>query len=199
MKEIILTFGKSALVNDRWYWKLRLMPWYAKESSGGFYAATSLSRKNRHHYVLRMHQLILGLVPREYCPHCEACDYFDECAYIQTEFWEGHHLNGDTMDNREENLEKMTKEEHTIVSLNGGNIFKPRPKPLRPATKFVGVRWNLERGIWQASWKSGTGEFVVGYYEDDVSAALAYDYAARRLLRKPVRVNFTVDAADIPF
>lgn len=198
MKEIILTLGQSALVDDDWYWRLRSRPWYAKLSAGGFYAATSLSRKNGyHHLVLRMHRLILGLVPRDYCQFCNECNVYDECAYSTSCLWEGHHNNGDTMDNRITNLEKITVEEHRRITFSGGSIL--RPKPLRPASRFIGVRWNLERGKWQASWKSGNGEYVIGFYTDDVSAALAYDCSASRLLGGKVKLNWPEGAADTPF
>src|SRR5688572_25831341 len=89
MKTIPLTRGLMAIVDDADYASLAAHKWYAKKKRATaqvFYASRKVNRRS-----VDMHRVILGLT-----------DGALEC----------HHLNGDGLDNRRENLQALTKAEH---------------------------------------------------------------------------------------
>ena len=87
MKQIELTHGKFALVDENWYEELGKLSWYAKKSAHNWYAVRAVREGNAVRTV-RMHRVIAD------CP----------------EDMEVHHINGNTLDNRYLNLEVVTKE-----------------------------------------------------------------------------------------
>lgn len=91
MKQIKLTQGKVALVDDADYDWLNQWNWYAKRPwyGGHFYAARG-PRKNGKRTTVYMHRLITNC-PRDY---------------------EVDHINADTLDNRRANLEIVTKKQN---------------------------------------------------------------------------------------
>lgn len=62
MKEIQLTQGKVALVDDEDYNSVSQLKWYAKKDSCNFYAARNI-KINGKRTTQRMHQFIIGSVP----------------------------------------------------------------------------------------------------------------------------------------
>ena len=91
MKEIILTKGKVAFVDDEDYDLVKDYKWRAKESSHTrcFYAIATIPIKDRP--LIQMHRLILGLTDPN----------------IQVD-----HINGDGLDNRRYNLRACTASEN---------------------------------------------------------------------------------------
>lgn len=92
MKEIKLNFGKVALVDDEDYERISSYLWVAKKQGNRWYAETSntyyaVSRKQ---FCIKMHRLILN----------------------PNKGYDIHHLNGNGLDNRKENLLALTKRDH---------------------------------------------------------------------------------------
>jgi hypothetical protein len=81
MKEIQLSQGKVAIVDDKDYEYLSKFKWYASYSRSGFYAVRSNRQGQKPSHIL-MHRVILN-------------------APLDKE---GDHINGDTLDNRRCNL-----------------------------------------------------------------------------------------------
>ena len=69
VKEIQLTQGKVALVDDADYEWLNQWKWYAKKERGTFYAVRGIN-KGGDRRSIRMHRLILGLTdPKDFGDH----------------------------------------------------------------------------------------------------------------------------------
>lgn len=95
------------------------------------------------------------------------------------------HLNGDALDCRRGNLELRTasqkvRRNHKITHRAG--------EPTSSAYK--GVCWIEREGKWQAQIRVGEKPRKLGLFDDELSAALAYDEAARELWGVEARVNF---------
>lgn len=70
MKEIPLTKGKVAIVDDEDYDMLCAMKWRATECVNTFYASASLPRCAGVQKTVKMHRLILGVTdPKIHCDH----------------------------------------------------------------------------------------------------------------------------------
>lgn len=60
MKEIQLTQGKVALVDDEDFERLNQFKWYAHKDGKTFYAMRSLPRINGRQHKIRMHHIVIG-------------------------------------------------------------------------------------------------------------------------------------------
>jgi len=70
MKQIQLTKGKVAIVDDEDYYMLSKIKWQATESLNTFYASASLPRVGGKQKTVKMHRLILGVTdPKIHCDH----------------------------------------------------------------------------------------------------------------------------------
>jgi hypothetical protein len=85
MKQIPLTQGKFALIDDRDYWLVRQFKWYAYHSGRNWYAAAFPKGCGDRNQNMTMHRLLAGFPPF-------ALD----------------HRNGDGLDNRRHNLRPAT-------------------------------------------------------------------------------------------
>ena len=90
MKEILLTQGKVALVDDEDYKELSKVKWYVKKYGKTSYAARNTPRKDGKQMTIRMHRVILPP------PVGKEID----------------HINGDGLDNRRENLRIVSHREN---------------------------------------------------------------------------------------
>lgn len=91
------------------------------------------------------------------------------------------HINRVRNDNRIENLR-----EATTHSQNGGNqSLQTREK----TSKFKGVCWDKNRCKWMASIKFNGKRMYLGRYEDEVSAARAYNTAATNYFGEFANLN----------
>lgn len=78
------------------------------------------------------------------------------------------HRNGDGLDCRRSNLRIAT---HRL------NLANQRPQQGR-SSRFKGVSWNRAKGRWEAYIRVNGRQRKLGYFIDEVDAALAYDAAA---------------------
>jgi len=101
MKEIPLTQGKVALVDDADFDRVNAFKWYAKFEHGKWYA-TRHFRLNGKRYTLRLHRLIMGL------------DFGDP---LQVD----HRDRVNTLDNRRSNLRVTLDQNQQNVGLNCRN------------------------------------------------------------------------------
>ena len=90
------------------------------------------------------------------------------------------HVDGDGLNNRRSNLRPATGTQ------NQGNR---RPTP-GCSSQFKGVRWYAPRRKWNARIGYEGRQHHLGYFEDEIAAARAYDEAARRLFGEYARPNF---------
>lgn len=101
MKQIPLTQGKFALVDDEDFDRVNQFKWTASLESRGkkWYAIRQITQGGRP-YKIRMHRFILGLPIGLLDPSHRVVD----------------HLNHDSLDNRKSNLEIITQEENMLRS-----------------------------------------------------------------------------------
>ena len=157
-KTIPLTRGRVAIVDEEDYKRLSAYKWRANGQEYT-YALTAISVDGKQKSV-PMHRMIMGV---EYASHS---------VYVD-------HRNGDTLDNRKDNLRLCNNHE------NQGNS-----KPRGGVSKYRGVCWNRTRQKWQANIKVYYRQKHLGHFDDEEDAARAYDRAARQHFGDFARCNF---------
>jgi hypothetical protein len=157
MKEINLTRGKVAIVDDHEYPWLKDFTWCAAVKGGKFYAQTGKSDT--------MHRMIVNAKKGETVDH----------------------INGNTLDNRRENLRVCT---HAQNRQNSKKISGSR----NLSSKYKGVSHPSENR-WTASitvmWKT----IHIGSFSTEIGAARAYDEAARKYHGVFAKLNFPQESA----
>lgn len=118
MKQIPLSQGLSAIVDDEDYESLIKNKWFASRSRGGNAYAMRIVRVNNKRRQILMHREILGL-PR-----------------VATNLY-GDHVNRDPLDNRRCNLRIATKSQNTV---NTG-LRTDNKSGYKGVYKVTGNRW----------------------------------------------------------
>ena len=88
------------------------------------------------------------------------------------------HINGNTLNNQKSNLRLCTCQE------NGMN----RKNTVR-SSRYKGVRWKGNRPGWEANIFFNGKTIYIGYYKDEIKAALAYNEKAKELFGEYARLN----------
>lgn len=95
------------------------------------------------------------------------------------------HVNGDTLDNRRENLRLCTRSE------NMRNRRKQRAAGrATPSSRYKGVAWSKNCRNWTAKIKRNGKTESLGSFPEERQAALAYDCRARQIFGDFARLNF---------
>jgi hypothetical protein len=79
------------------------------------------------------------------------------------------HINGNGLDNRKTNLRPATHSQNTCNT----------PKYKRSRSKYKGVTWHKPKRKWNARIRIRGRTMSLGYFNDEIDAALAYDKAAK--------------------
>ncbi len=153
MKTINLTQGKVTIVDDDVYAEQCYHKWCLDGT--GRYANRSVGTRITHKAIF-LHRLILNAQPGDICDH----------------------INGDTLDNRRENLRLVTK------SQNSQN----RVRQSNNTSGYKGVSWC--QGKWQAYIKVNGKKIHLGTFSTPEEAARAYDAAAIKYFGKFAVLNF---------
>lgn len=90
------------------------------------------------------------------------------------------HIDGNGLNNQRANLRVATK------SQNGAN----RGAVAGTSSQYKGVVWYKRDSCWQAAIRFENRNRHLGYFADELAAALAYDAAARSLFGEFARPNF---------
>ena len=77
------------------------------------------------------------------------------------------HINGDRLDNRRDNLRLATRSQNHM-----------NRRPVGGSSRYKGVSRYKRLGLWRTDVKRDGIQRTVGYFADEVAAALAYDMAA---------------------
>lgn len=89
------------------------------------------------------------------------------------------HINHDTLDNRRENLRICT------TSQNNMN----RTKSANKSSTYKGVCWYYRSNKWMARIKHNDTRYHLGYFEDEIDAARAYNKKAVELFGPFAKLN----------
>jgi len=90
------------------------------------------------------------------------------------------HINGDGLDNQRHNLRECTFRE------NQGN----RRKLGEFTSVYKGVYWEKCRKKWRAKITKGMSPFHIGYFDNEMDAAKAYDKVALEYFGEFANINF---------
>jgi HNH endonuclease len=164
MREILLTKGYTALVDDADYDWLSQYTWCASESwSRGkmhkVYAVSGI-RINGRKTTMRMHRLILG---------------------VDEHIVEIDHVDGNGLNNQRANLRVATRGQ------NASNSGKRKDSKW---SKFKGIVFHERSGLWRAYTHKDHEVISLGYYKTEIEAAIAYDLGALMLHGEFARLNF---------
>jgi len=160
-RRIPLTQGKYAIVDPEDYERLNKYKWYASEGGSTFYAARCVWEPvNKKKRTIKMHREIINP------PHPLVVD----------------HINRNGLDNRKANLRPATKSQNTIN--------KPCIKQKGAHSKYLGVTWQKSINKWQAQIRAKGKPRVIGYFNDEIEAAKAYDRAAKKYHKEFAVLNF---------
>lgn len=91
------------------------------------------------------------------------------------------HVNGDGLDNRRANLRTTSRSQ---------NNFNQHRKQRGCSSKYRGVTWSRYHGKWQAQIKAHGKYKLIGRFDDELEAALAYDAAGAARDAKHFAPNF---------
>lgn len=154
MKEIPLTQGKVALVDDADFELVSQYKWQADKSvSAGrvcWYAITTIRRADGSRQKLRMHRHILGITD----PHTEV-----------------DHVDHDGLHNTHENLRVCGRKT---------NMGNQRVQNVSKSSRYKGVGWHKSIGKWQAYIKVNQTIQYLGCFSSERLAAFSYNQAAKR-------------------
>ena len=162
MKQVALSKGQFALVDDSDYELVARKKWYAHYSSRtkSCYAYREERTTEGIRYSVPMHRFLLG--------------------FVRGDGVKVDHINHNTLDNRRENLRKATDAEN---SQNRRSLKKPR-------SGYKGVYPNRHRTGWTAWIKKSNQRYYLGHFRDREEAARAYDKAAKELFGEFAYLNF---------
>lgn len=151
-KYIKLTQGKKTLVDDEDYEYLNQFKWFYNNG----YACKMLPRNGKPQKATFIHKLVMNNPSKRV-----------------------DHINGDTLDNRKENLRLVTHSQNIINSKKRKNC----------TSKYKGVFRNKKANKWQAQIRVKQKAIHLGYFTDEVKAAKAYNKAAIKYFKEYARIN----------
>jgi len=167
MREINLTQGQTALVDDADFEWLSKHKWFAKwaPNTQSFYAVRNTVGKSGKQRPIYMARKILSLK--------------------RGDKRQSDHRNHITLDNRRCNLRVCSNQQ------NGMNRQKNRTYTGKNCSSiYRGVSWHKLNKKWQAQIKYNGKKVFLGYFTSETEAAQAYDAAAVQLFGEFAKLNF---------
>lgn len=158
MKQIPLTKGQFAIVDDCDYDHLMQWKWYATMGNAGYYAKRA-GRRNGKQFDILMARNILNVT--------------DSKVFVD-------HKNGNTLDNRRENLR---------ICCNAQNTCNRRSAK-GSTSKYLGVSFFTKMRKWKAQIQKHGKRIYLGLFDNEEDAAKAYDVAAKVYHGEYANVNF---------
>jgi len=166
-QKVQLSKGMFSLVDEDDIGELSVVSWYAFRGHGPCYAVRHTSR-------------------------LDDPDYKQHTIWMHRAIWEMHngpipkglfidHINGDSLDNRLENLRLCT------IAQNG---YNRRENKAGQSSRFKGVYFYRQYGKWRAQIQPAGRLFCIGYFDTEEEAAREYDKVAKRIWGERAHLNF---------
>ena len=151
MKEIELTQGKVALLDDEDFEEIAAFKWYAERQHHTFYAQRAVRRLDGGRTIEYLHRVILARMLGRALAKDEQVD----------------HIDGDGLNNQRANLRPATNAQ------NGRNC---RHRVSNPSSQYLGVSWHKGSKKWQTLIQIDRKKLYLGRYATELEAALAREY-----------------------
>jgi len=161
MKEIKLTRGEVALVDDQDYDYLMLFKWYASKEHNTYYARSNVRIAVGKWVGIKMHQLVL-----------DRMFGYEENNLIPD------HKDRNGLNNQRTNLRLVS---HTISCHNRDSWAK---------SNYRGVHWHILKERWVSHISFGGETKHLGYFDSKIDAAKAYDKEAKEVYGDDAILNF---------
>lgn len=168
MKEIMLTRGFVALVDDEDYERLAQYKWHALKVGKRFYAARSAG-SSAGRVMAYMHREIMNANGEEEVDHRR---HFESEGFIN---------------NQRENLRLVSRLQNT---------HNRRKFNRASSSAYKGVSWNKQKAKWEAGLKYEGKRRYLGFFKIEVHAAYAYDLAAVGRFGEFALTNFPVPGSS---
>lgn len=153
VKEIPLTQGKVALVDDDDFEHLNQFKWYALKDKNTYYARRNISNGDGTQTTISMHREILGTIP----------------TGLQTD-----HIDGNGLNNQKSNLRVVTTRE------NSQNRHHSKTSRF-PGVNFHKGKGHVKKP-WQATIGINGKKAFLGYYSTEEQAFAAYKKAVNEVI-----------------
>lgn len=162
MKEIKLTQGYVALVDDQDFERVNALTWHAKRCVCGVYAYHTLYQPPRRYLSIAMHRFILDITDPK----------------IEVDHWNRDGSRGG-LNNQRANLRIATRKQNIANSIRRKNA---------KSSRFKGVTWHKGGRCWVA--QIGQKNRHIGNFSSQIEAAKAYDTEAIKRFGAFARLNF---------
>lgn len=156
MKTIKLTQGKNTIVDNEDYKKYNQFKWCAAKMNNIFYAERADSSTGKRKIIL-LHRVIMNAKTKKQIDH----------------------INGNTLDNRKNNLRFCTQKEN----IRNQKIHKNNN------SGYKGVFWHELTKKWLAKIMVNYRNIHLGLFTNKTKAAQAYNKAAIKYFKKYARLN----------
>lgn len=167
MKEISLTRGYIALVDDEDYSRLSIFKWQVIAGAKTFYAIRSTKYlKTEKRRTIRMHREILGL--------------------YEHDGFEIDHINRNGLDNRKSNLRLCSRSQNQ----SNRSLLNNNTSGFKGVNFHRGIVRHFTKDRWDARIMYEGKSIYLGSYPDPHKAALAYDKAALKYFGGYAFLNF---------
>lgn len=144
MKQIILTQGKFALVDDDDFERLSQFKWWAHKQPNTFYAGRMITLENGKRISFMMHHAVFGKAPLG---------------------MEVDHIDGNGLNNQKSNLRFVTRRQNMQNAVN---------HRVKRTSRYPGVSFDVRRRKWKAYIKINGVHKDIGRFDSENEAFMAY-------------------------